>query len=86
MYERSKEHITAWNEGDDECPLQRHSNIYHNGNRFDVLLRIVAKCYGKPSRKLITEAVKIDGITDGQAMNNKNEWTYTNLKKVNLNK
>ena len=86
MYERSKEHITAWNEGDDECLLQHHSNIYHKGNRFDVLLRIVAEFYGKPSRRLVTEAMKIDGIPDGQAMNNKNEWTYTNLKKVNLNK
>ena len=27
IYERGQEHLDAWEERDDECPLQRHGNI-----------------------------------------------------------
>ena len=85
MYERNKEHMEAWERRDDESPLQRHSNIYHEGERFDVDLKILAKCYGRPSRRMITEAVMIEDLPDEEALNNKNEWTYTKLGKMHLN-
>ena len=84
LYHRNNEHLAAWEMGDDECPLQRHSNIYHDGQDYSVNLKILAKCYGKPSKRMITEAVQIGEIPEGQTMNNRNEWNYANLMKVNL--
>ena len=84
IYERNKEHMEAWNRGDDEEPLQRHSNIYHEGERFDVKLNVLAKCYGRPSKRMITEAVMIEELPDDETMNNKKEWTYTKLGKMHL--
>ena len=84
MYEREKEQIKAWEDEDDECPLQRHANLYHEGGHFDVKVRILAQCYGRPSRRMITEAVLIDEIPSTMTMNNKSEWTYVKLAKVQV--
>ena len=85
IFDRDGEHMEAWEQGDDECPLQRHSNLYHGGERFEVELKVVAKCYGRPSRRMVTEAVMIGEIPDNRTMNNRSEWNYTNLTKMSLN-
>ena len=76
--------MEAWERGEDECPLQRHSNLYHDGNRFTNDIKVVTKCYGKPSKRMITEAVMIGEIPDNMTMNNRNEWTFTRLAKVQI--
>ena len=83
-YFRGKEHLLAWIAEEDDCPLQRHASLYHNGGGFEVSLRILAECFGKPSRRMITEAVLIDEIPRGMTMNNKSEWTYVKLNKVQV--
>ena len=45
---------------------------------------IEARCFGKPTKRLVTEAVVIDELKADKAMNNKNEWRYTKLTKVNI--
>ena len=85
VYERHREHMEAWDQGVDDCPLQRHSNLFHNGERYNVDLKVVARCYGKPSRRMITEAVMIGEIPDDHTMNNKSEWNYMNLSKMSIN-
>jgi hypothetical protein len=82
IYERNVEQLDAWIEQDDECPLQRHANVYHNGGNFEVSIKLLANCFGKPSRRLITEAVMIDEIPEGRTMNNRAEWSYIKLAKV----
>ena len=84
VYERNKEQLKQWEEGDDECPLQRHSNLYHNGGHFVAEVKVLAKCYGKPSRRLITEAVLIDKLPNTMTMNGKSEWSYVKLAKVQM--
>ena len=85
LYERGVEHIKAWEkEDDDECPLQRHANLHHGGGHFVAEVRVLARCYGKPTRRMITEAVMIDEVPNEQAMNNKSEWTYTKLAKIHV--
>ena len=76
--------MEAWENGDDECPLQRHANLYHDGGQFEASVKILARCFGKPSRRLITEAVMIDEIPADMTMNNKSEWSYVKLAKVQI--
>ena len=83
MYERNNEHIAAWIEGDYECPLQRHSNVYHSGDKFNVDLQIVAKCYRKQSKRMITEAVRIGEIPDGIQGFKMYHWYFTKLQETN---
>ena len=40
------------------------------------------KCFGKPSRRLITEAVMIEELGENETMNSKSEWGYVNLRKI----
>ena len=47
-------------------------------------MKVLSKCYGKPSRRLITESVLIDEIPDGMTMNAKSEWSYVKLAKVQV--
>ena len=64
--------------------MQRHANLYHDGGHFVASIKILARCYGKPSRRLITEAVMINEIPPGKTMNNKAEWSYVKLAKVQI--
>jgi hypothetical protein len=84
IYERGKEQIESWENEDDECPLKRHSTLYHEGQRFQVKVRVLAQCYGKPSRRMITEAVMIGEVPDDMTMNGKNEWSFIKLAKVQV--
>ena len=81
-YERTGEHVCAWERGDEECPLMRHSELYHNGEMFEIEITILSECFGKPTRRMITEAVMIDNVPEAKAMNSKSEWTYSSLTKV----
>ena len=68
----------------DGNPLWRHSQLYHEGRDFEVDVSILAKCYGKPSRRKITEAVLIDQLPEEESMNSKKEWSYVKLSKVRV--
>ena len=45
-------------------------------------MRITAKCFGKPTRRMITEAVVTDEVEEDSAMNRKSEWGYVRLPRV----
>ena len=83
-YERTREEIREWEKKSEKSPLWKHSLLYHAGGDFEIDIGVMAKCYGKPSRRLITEAVVIDELPTDEAMNSKQEWSYTNLNKVRV--
>ena len=76
--------MESWVKSDDECPLQRHANLFHGGGHFVAELKVLSECYGKPSRRLITESVLIDELPETMTMNGKNEWSYVKLAKVQV--
>ena len=81
LYERMKEH-NNWNVRDSNesiKPLVRHSSEYHEGKKFSTSVKIKECMYGKPSRRMIGEAVYIDALLDSEAMNGKSEWSYVRL-------
>ena len=80
MYERLKEHVSEGSA--DEKPLKRHRELYHGGEDVEVSCKIVSRCYGKPSRRMIHEAVYIDELDDDETMNSMREWSYVKLNKV----
>ena len=77
-YERLKEHLQM----KPKTPLCRHKELFHPNEDFSISVKILAKCFGKPTRRKITEAVLIDELSDNQTMNSKKEWTYTKLNKL----
>ena len=82
MYERNGEHLKNWDDDLHSCPLKRHADECHGGHRFNFDISILSKCFGKPSRRLITEAVMIEELEDNEVMNSRREWSYTCLNKV----
>ena len=84
IYERTKEEVQAWEKGDDKSPLWKHGVIYHNGEKYDIDINVKSKCYGKPSKRLITESVMIEELPAEKAMNSKKEWSYTRLDKLQV--
>ena len=84
MNERMNQQFGNWERGEENNPLMRHSELYHDGERFDVEVKVEAKCGGKPSKRLITEAVMIDELGGDETMNGKNEWSYVELRKVQV--
>lgn len=84
MYERLKEEIACWEMKDEKSPLWRHSQLFHNGQQFPLEVKVIDKSFGKPSRRLITEAVEIEKLKDEETMNSKQEWTFMKLNKVRV--
>ena len=56
--------------------------MYHEGCEVNVGCKVLSRCFGKPSRRMISEAVYIDELKDSETMNSKREWSYTKLNKV----
>ena len=82
IHERTGEHVRDWERGAEKCPLLRHSHLFHGGERFDFGVKVLKSCYGKPSRRMITEAVLINELSDAETMNSKREWSFVELDKV----
>ena len=82
--ERISQHFEDWKRRLDTCPLYRHSQLYHQGNRFPVGVRILSNCFGDPTTRRITESVLIDELSSEETMNGKNEWTYIKLNKLSV--
>lgn len=83
-YKRTKEHFAKWKEKARDSYLYKHSLECHNGEEFEVDIRIIVQCYGKPSTRLITEAVYIEELPKENSMNSKAEWTYVKLPHVEV--
>lgn len=82
VYERMKEHFREWEAKSGDSHLHKHSTKCHGGDAFDVDIRIRSQCYGRPSTRLITEAVQIEELPNENTMNSKSEWTYVKLPRV----
>ena len=84
LYERTKEEIKDWKNKTDYSPLWKHSQVFHEGENYELEIKVLSKDYGKSSRRLITESVMIDKLSTAETMNSKKEWSYTNLNKVKV--
>ena len=81
-FERLKEHLDDLDRERPGTPLYRHKQLFHPDEEFSINVKILSKCFGKPSRRMITEAVLIGELKDENTMNSKTEWTYTRLNKL----
>ena len=79
MYHRTKQHFEDWNKKDGSSPLWRHSKEYHQNNNYPIELKILSKCFGKPTKRMITESVMIDEMEPEETMNSKNERGYVKV-------
>ena len=84
VYERVKEEMRDWEKKDEKSPLWRHSQLFHQGRGFVLEVKVIDRSFGKPSRRLITEAVEIEKLKEDETMNSKQEWTYVKLNKVQV--
>ena len=82
--ERTNEHFDDWEKKKEECPLWKHSIEHHNGGSFPVEMKILSRCFGKPTRRKITEAVMIQEMAEEESMNNKNEYGFVRIPKVSI--
>ena len=82
--ERFGEHFEKWRKKDEDSPLWKHSVEHHDMNPFPVKVRILDRCFGRPTRRMITEVVWIEEMEEGESMNNKKEYGYVREPKVNI--
>ena len=86
-YERINEHFDDWedhksNKGMKKSVLWEHSNIHHRKNEFNITITIISKNFGDPTKRLITESIRIEELDDEELLNSKKEWSYVRLPKV----
>ena len=51
-HERTKEQVSS--AGSDDKPSKRHRELHHGGDDVEVGCKILARCFGKPSRRMIS--------------------------------
>ena len=78
------EEIDDWKNKSENSPLWRHSELYHQGEDFELEVTVTDKSFGKPSRRLITESVLIEQLGADETMNSKREWSYAKINKVRI--
>ena len=83
-YHRMKEHFSKWEGKTEDSVLHKHSIQCHGGEKFEVGIKVLASCYGKPTTRLITEAIHIEDIPEENSMNEKTEWNYVRLPRVGI--
>ena len=83
-YHRTKEHFKKWEEKTEDSVLHKHSLQCHGGGEFEVGVKILASCYGKPTTRLITEAIHIEEMSEETSMNEKSEWNYIRLPREGM--
>ena len=84
IHERMREHFDDLEKKKENSPLWQHSIEHHDSRKFPVTLKILSRCFGKPTRRLITEAVMIDELEEMEAMNNKGEYGFVRMPRVNI--
>ena len=81
-FERTKEYIKKGEAKAEDSYLHKHAVQYHNGGTFNIDIKILVQCYGKPTTRMITEAVMIEELPDEKSLNSKSKWTYVKLPRV----
>ena len=86
-YERINEHFDDWedrkaNNNTKKSVLWEHSNIHHRNNEYNITITIISKNFGDPTKRLITESIRIDELDDEELLNSKKEWSYVRLPNV----
>lgn len=80
--ERVSEEVKQWADKVQASPLWKHDELCHQGQGFDLEVKVKDRNFGKPTRRLMTEGVRIENLRVENAMNGKKEWTYVQLNKV----
>ena len=83
-HHRSNEHFDNWEKKKEDSPLWRHSIEYHNMNTFPVKMKILDRSFGRPTRRMITEVVRIAEMEETESLNNKKEYGCVRVPKVNV--
>ena len=79
LYERIKEHFSDYRQKKEKSVLFEHSEMYHDKQPFEIRVSILSRCFGEPTTRLISEAVKINELSDDATLNSRSEWTYVRL-------
>ena len=76
LYERMREHKASMrgrSMEDLNNPLRKHSEVFHEGKECRIGVRVIDREFGRPSRRLISESVRIEELGESESMNNKSE-------------
>ena len=77
IYERMKDHM-AQNKNMDHAgvsALEKHKYESHGGKEYGV--RVIDNAYGRPSKRMLSEMVRIESMRDNECFNRKRGWSYT---------
>ena len=85
IFERINEHFIDWIKHKEGSVLFDHSRKVHNNEYFDTKVKVLSRCFGEPTTRMITEAVLIDQLSNDKTLNSKNEWTYVKLPNATIN-
>ena len=80
MHARLKNHVDGLRRGDEKCPLYKHAQISHDGNRNPDQFVATKLCSSRTNlHRLISESEEIQSNSDRGLMNSKSEYRGTKI-------
>ena len=58
--------------------LQKHES--HRGRYFKYGVRVLDNVYGRPTKRMLSEMVRIESMNEEECFNRKKGWSYTTIQ------
>ena len=68
-----------YSEKDREKPVAKHSYKEHQGKKIMMGVKVIGNMYGKPTKRMIAEAVNIDELSESESMNEKRGLSFVKI-------
>ena len=83
-FSRGQEHIREYNNRVDSSVLWTHCQKAHSGEEQDFEMSVVDQCRHDPTKRQILEAIRINRCDPSKRMNDRMEWNYLTLPRMNV--
>ena len=79
LYERMRDHMIQ-NKNEEHAgvsALEKHKHESHGGREYEYGIKVRDSTYGRPTKRLLSEMIRIEGMNERECFNRKRGWSYT---------
>jgi hypothetical protein len=57
--------------------LEKHKHESHGGREYEYGIKVRDSTYGRPTKRMLSEMIRIEGMNERECFNRKRGWSYT---------
>ena len=83
-YSRGNEHLFDYERKNKNSVLWKHCQLKHENVEQNFSMDIIDRCRGDPTKRQILEAVHINNKDALTSMNDRSEWNFVNIPRIQI--